>query len=314
MKIYTKVVISLATLEVTDSVYEEYHGPVAYCGGGSGSSKDSIDKNYNAGMLALSQEQQTWAREMFNMFKYGVTYDPTEKVGTSAAQIVNPEWTAWSNNSNVFKRGPEPPKMIDNPNISSTTLGEQNGYDPSQISEMDLMTQYFGAQSRTMPYEEAATQAGLTLEQKTAEAQVGLIPSQTEAAKAALGLQTAQATSATSLVPLQTETAKLGLEQQKQVLTERSPVISQLYKDALSGVDINKRVSEARAGVQQAYAGAETGMTRNLARYGMAPNESDFRNLEIAKAKGMTGAEGDVRREADTENFQRKVTALGLNF
>lgn len=297
MRIYTEIRIDMSTLEVIDSVYTEYDGPVAYCGGGSkGGGGDAVDKEYNAGMLALSQEQQSWANEMFNMFKYGTTYDPT------SVDIA-----------------------------TGKTLGEINGFDASKISEMDLMSQYFQAQSELMPYEQKATQAGLTLEQKTAEAKAGLVPLQTAAEKAGiesglqvlpyqtqaaisgLGLQTAQSESGMRLQPLAEETARLGLEQQKQVLTERSPVISQLYKDALSGVDVNKRVAEARAGVQQAYAGAETGMTRNLARYGMAPNESDFRNLEIAKAKGMTGAEGDVYRQADTENFQRRVTALGLN-
>jgi hypothetical protein len=41
-------------------------------GSGGGSTTTSIDKTYNAGMLALSQEQQDWAREMFGAFTEGV--------------------------------------------------------------------------------------------------------------------------------------------------------------------------------------------------------------------------------------------------
>ena len=48
--------------------------------GGGETSTTTVDPVYNAGMLQLSQEQQGWAREMFNMFKYGVTYDPNEQV------------------------------------------------------------------------------------------------------------------------------------------------------------------------------------------------------------------------------------------
>ena len=49
------------------------------CGGGAGS-QQTYDPVFNQGMLDLSQEQQGWAAEMFNMFKYGVPYDPSEKV------------------------------------------------------------------------------------------------------------------------------------------------------------------------------------------------------------------------------------------
>jgi hypothetical protein len=34
MKIYEKIVIGMKTDEVIEEVYEEYHGPIASCGGG----------------------------------------------------------------------------------------------------------------------------------------------------------------------------------------------------------------------------------------------------------------------------------------
>ena len=55
--------------------------------GSSGSTTTTIDYAYNAGMLELSQEQQGWAREMFNMFRYGVTYDPNEKEDSSGLTL-----------------------------------------------------------------------------------------------------------------------------------------------------------------------------------------------------------------------------------
>lgn len=318
MRIYTKVVIDMKTGNVIRGDMFEYEGPVAQCGGGGSKSSGTVDKAYNRGMLELSKEQQSWAEEMFNMFKYGVTYNP-------------------------YQTDP----------ATGQTLGQLQGYDASKVSEMDLMNQYFQTQAGIMPKEAATISSQLGLEQAQAEAMRGLIPSQvsteqaklateragygltsaqmaeqykllgpstaTELAKmtsaqAGYGLSAAQSASEMRLLPQREELAGLGLTQAKQVLTERSPVISQLYKDALSGVDINRRVSEARAGVQQAFAGAETGMTRNLARYGLAPTEADFRGIEIAKATSMAGQEGAVRREAEDENFQRRVTALGLQF
>lgn len=308
MKIYSKIVISLKTDQVLYDEWEEYSGPIAYCGGGSKGGGDSVDKAYNAGMLALSQEQQEWAEQMFNMFKYGVTYDPYEKTE------------------------------------DGSTVGAQRGYDFNTTSEMNLMQQYFGAQSELMPYESETEKARLGYETEMYGAQKGLIPAQTEAAKAGLGLETstaqmkqrllpseeaaqmatlgyttAEAQSRLRLLPEEERTTAMGLRtaqmgygERQQIITERSPVITALYKDALSGVDINRRVSEARAGVEHSFAGAETNLARTTARYGMAPSAADFRNLEIQKATGMAGAEAGVRTEAEQENFQRRVTALGM--
>ena len=69
------------TLETIESEFYEYCGPVDLCKGGGGGA--AIDKAYNAGMLELSQEQQAMAGEMYNMYKYGVSYDPTKQVQVS---------------------------------------------------------------------------------------------------------------------------------------------------------------------------------------------------------------------------------------
>lgn len=71
VKIYNKVIIDISTGKIISEDLFEYTGPIMACKGG-GSSTTSIDKEYNAGMLALSQEQQDWAREMFGVFKGGM--------------------------------------------------------------------------------------------------------------------------------------------------------------------------------------------------------------------------------------------------
>lgn len=94
--------------------------------GGDGG--NSYDKKYNRGMLELSKEQQDWAREMYNQYKYGVGYDPNEMVADpNAAKIRNPDWSEW--NSDVEKWIDDPSKMV--------TRGSTEGYDPdAQTSEM----------------------------------------------------------------------------------------------------------------------------------------------------------------------------------
>ena len=69
-KIYTRVVLDMATGRVIEEQSHEHDGPVAQCkGGGGGSNVDSVDEEYNARMATLSEEQQDWAREYFNFWR-----------------------------------------------------------------------------------------------------------------------------------------------------------------------------------------------------------------------------------------------------
>lgn len=73
--IYTRVVIDMASGEVLEQDGFVYDGPVAECGGGSGSggggstTTNTVDKAYNARMAAIAEEQNTWARDYFNMWQ-----------------------------------------------------------------------------------------------------------------------------------------------------------------------------------------------------------------------------------------------------
>lgn len=73
--IYTRVVIDMASGEVLEQDGFVYDGPVAECGGGSGSggggstTTNTVDKDYNARMAAIAEEQNTWARDYFNMWQ-----------------------------------------------------------------------------------------------------------------------------------------------------------------------------------------------------------------------------------------------------
>ncbi len=128
--------------------------------------------------------------------------------------------------------------------------------------------------------------------------------------EAELTQQTLEAQS--ELLPLQTDVAKGQLE----TLGERSGVVRSLYKDALSGVDVEGRVSEHRAGVQQAFK-TEAGIaTRDLSRMGIDPSSGRglavFENIGLEKAKATSLGETQIRRGAEDEDFRRKATAAGL--
>jgi hypothetical protein len=168
------------------------------------------------------------ADEMFNLFKFGVTYDPTR---------IDPE--------------------------TGKTLGELRGYEEGTPTELSLTQQQIAAESELLPYQVAQQKALL-------ESQAGLIK-------------------------------------------ERTPVVSEMYKEALRGVDVDKRISEARAGVQHAFKGAGETLTRDLSRMGIDPTSrrglTAFGGMGISGARAMADVEADVRREAEHEDFQRKVTA-----
>ena len=66
MKIYTKIVMDMAGTVIEEESFQ-YDGPVAECKGGG--SVDSVDEEYNARMATLSEEQQDWAREYFQMWQ-----------------------------------------------------------------------------------------------------------------------------------------------------------------------------------------------------------------------------------------------------
>lgn len=64
--------MSMRTGRILRAEFVHFHGPVALCGGGSGggsSTTNTVDYGYNDRMATLSEEQQAWAREYFNMWQ-----------------------------------------------------------------------------------------------------------------------------------------------------------------------------------------------------------------------------------------------------
>ena len=87
MKIYTRVEINMETMAVTHEEFIEYDGWVSQCGGGSGggsSTTNTVDYAYNSRMAALSEEQQTWARDYYNMWS---TYTKPYEIAQAQANL-----------------------------------------------------------------------------------------------------------------------------------------------------------------------------------------------------------------------------------
>ena len=71
MKIYTKIVLDMTTGETLEEESFEYDGEVALCmgSGGGGSTTNTVDYAYNARMATISEEQQAWARDYYQMWQ-----------------------------------------------------------------------------------------------------------------------------------------------------------------------------------------------------------------------------------------------------
>jgi hypothetical protein len=324
MRVWTKIVIDLKdnTIRKDQSEWtDDYHGPIAECKGGGGGG-DGIDKEYNARMATISEANQGMADEMFNLFKYGVTYDPTEEVGRG--QYETQEYKAYQQRKRVadlqyrkdlkaYDEGDRIGNRPTRPNIGPApkqfgleeirTKGDIMGYDPNaQISEMELMNQMLTAQSELLPFETDLQKLRIGEESR-------LLPMQTD-------LQLEQIGAASELLPHQTSFQKTQLRTGEKLTKERGGVMSAMYKDALHGVDVNKRVSEARAGVQHGFKNSLGIRNRNMGRMGIDPSSGRGLGMtqqdELNRANAMAGAEAGVRTSAEIENFERKRVASGL--
>lgn len=309
-------------------------------GSGGGSTTTTVDPVYNAGMLKLSQEEQGWAKDMFNQFKYGVAYDPNEAVwgktidgkfvtsdqfknDPNATQylIENPEWTAWNNANNAAKSNPdgspnynyanidpatgkpkpEPERFIANQNVlEQKTLGDINGYDPN-------------AQISEMQYlqnlvESNASLLGLqtSLSSGQLQSQLNLLPQQEKVASETLGLTSEQIAAQRKLLPAQTaaQESRLGL-------------YNTTLADINKGIDVTGRMDQAGAEAQHAYKNADTARRIEISSFGLDPSAGRYasqnRAAGLAEAGAVAGARTAAKNQAETEDFQRKTTGLQLS-
>jgi hypothetical protein len=88
MRIYTRVVFRIKSGEVIESDSYEYNGPIAHCGGGSKSTINSYDPEYNRRMADIAERQQEMAEEYFKFWQD--EYKPLEEEQIAANRRMLP--------------------------------------------------------------------------------------------------------------------------------------------------------------------------------------------------------------------------------
>jgi len=127
MKVYTKLKLNIDNYSIIEEVSFEHAGPVVLCKGGG----DTVDKNYNDKMAKIQKQQNDWAGEMYNQYKFGTTYDPNQ----IAKGYIDSNTGQWVNDTNKDKErgtGPNGEELI------TKTFGDIYGYDESVVSEMEF--------------------------------------------------------------------------------------------------------------------------------------------------------------------------------
>jgi len=282
-------------------------------GGTGGSQTTTVDPVYNAGMLELSQEQQGWAAEMFNMFKYGVPYDPNEKVqqeGEATTQKVRKQ--VGTRQVPTYPNGPTGEMVMKEEPVYEwvdeevqgegewTTRGELEGYDPdAQVSEMQYLQNLveanqgllFGqtelsrlqteAETELLPFQTGSTKAGLELTRQQAESAARMLGPQEEAELAELSYKKQLMESQGRLLPEEEATRLAELNYQKSLSTSRSELLPEQTALAKKGLKFQSAfLDEAGKGVDsqkwmdQAQAGVQHGY--KLARESMKKDVGSY--------------------------------------
>lgn len=282
-KIYTRIVIDMntgATLEEESFLWD---GPVAECmGGKGGSSMTSVDKDYNRRMANLSEEQQAWARDYFNM---------------------------WQEH---FK-----PYEIEQVKANRNNLPLENGLYTEQLQaarnllpyEQDLYRKQLAQSSELLPYQTSTAKQflqtsgnALNLYNQQLDASQKLLPQQLASTQKLLGasdngvdLYNQQIAASKELLPQQVEAAK------------------QFFQASTKGVDINERMGLATADAAAAWKNMNEANLRENARLGVNPNSGRFQGTQAAlgtqQAAQMAQAKTSARVGAEQENYDRLMKA-----
>jgi hypothetical protein len=330
MKIYTRIVIDIATGDMVSAESFNHTGPVAECKGGGSSTTNTTDPVYNAGLLKISQDQQAMADKLFNQYMYGVEYNPEETV---YGKTINGKWVGADElktsqySKDYYKENPqyatyqaqlgfktmtgmseeeakadlarngvkEPEQFIMNENMfEQKTRGELEGYDPNAVTSE---AEYY---------------------QNLINSNQSLLGTQTEAELANLGLTIDQIGAQRSLIPSQTELAKLQTTDAISAITERAPIRSAYAKAVMEPIDSGRKMNEAQAGVQQTYDLTGKEFERKMFTAGGNPGDPGYaeainsRNLSMSK--DIAAARTKAKQDAEDTQFSRLQGAMSTGF
>ena len=330
MKIYTRIVIDIATGDMVSAESFDHTGPVAECKSGGTSTTNTTDPVYNAGLLKISQDQQAMADKLFNQYMYGVEYNPEETV---YGKTINGKWVGADElktsqySKDYYKENPqyatyqaqlgfktmtgmseeeakadlarngvkEPEQFTMNENMfEQKTRGELEGYDPNAVT---AEAEYY---------------------QNLINSNQSLLGTQTEAELANLGLTIDQIGAQRSLIPSQTELAKLQTTDAISAITERAPIRSAYAKAVMEPIDSGRKMNEAQAGVQQTYDLTGKEFERKMFTAGGNPGDPGYaeainsRNLSMSK--DIAAARTKAKQDAEDTQFSRLQGAMSTGF
>lgn len=207
MKIYTRIVMDMTTMQVEEAESFEYQGEVAECKGGGGG--DQVDEEYNRRIANIAESQQGMAEEMLNMYKYGETNAPTTQYK------VGDEWMAEDKAQKAVPKDIDQLQKRHVEDWETKHLGEgqtkrelkgmkeqyfiPDGTGEGHWGDAEEARKYIEGnpdlsdyESRRVGPEEGVYGSQLGLEQAQIKANMGLIPHQTDLAESQIGAQQAE--------------------------------------------------------------------------------------------------------------------------
>jgi hypothetical protein len=294
-------------------------------GGGGG----QVDREYNARMATIAEQQQEMAYEYYQYWKSGpgewketVTgVDPSNLVARTKTETYGKagereerevtyyvdvttgktyDSIAQAMSGNIVSREWEP-----TPGGVSYQQMEQE----QMKSNMELIPKQTKYQSAYLDAETGLVPQRAGLESALIDAETGLVPQRA-------GLESALIDAETGLVPQRAGLESALIDEQQENIALRKPVTSKFYDEVLKGVDVDERVNLARADVESAYAGAESNARRWASGMGINPASKSYSaglmSLAKEKAAAKVGATSLARRQAEEESFARLSGAVGL--
>ena len=343
MKIITKSVIDMRTMETIEEESFEYDGPLALCGGGGGS---SYDKEYNRRMASIAESAQGISEDIFYYWQHGtmppsgseqgaagdfydretnpglgvnaangyyldkdgkyVSQDAANKLGPQTLQEYGYKWV----DSSSIKTG-TPGSSVSGTPAGGTTPGADDGI----ISQMELEQAQRRASNSLIPAQTENETAALGLSTAQANALKELLPDQTAAEKSTLGLTTAQNTAALGLLPKQTELANAKLDNSIMEAGYQAPVLREYYQKTLEGIDPKESMDAATADVFQAEDATKASRMRDAMAMGIAPGSERWNAMMKEDRNETVGAIADARtrarQTAEETTYSRLTNALG---
>lgn len=346
MKVYNKVVIDIKSGEIIEEEAFEYSGPVAGCksGGGTTTSTNTVtgDPVFNQGLLELYRGDAKTADEYDNFFRYGVFYNPTEKVSgyydkdgkfieanaPSVSQSAldyssNPSQTAATAAGKAASAYTDAQNHAGNNQLVTITRGELEGYDPNTTTGLGYVQESIAAQGRLLPSEEKAalsgnesTTAQNILNTATANAGLSLVEPTTELALSEIN----QGISFNEFENKERQ-AQFGVNMRearntREKLDFQSEAMPLYFDEAINGVNVGERMDMAQADVVQADKGSTRTMRQRAAMTGINPSGASFasgmQNNALNLTRNIATARGTAKTNAENEKFARLQGALTL--